>query len=196
MIIGFAHLTYATDASDKSDHVVTNVLKADLFEGVPNNLAKQKLMRTASETHDLAINKTVAPTAEIVRYPIVHNRHQLPISLNDKRIVLSVSDPSTERAFFEKLGCRAISNTHLALQSPISSWNVEIEIMKSDQNKDYYLDDKGFVALAFYTRNLDLLLQELSQYQASELFEQQLDRLLRICFLRTPNGIYIEIIEV
>ena len=196
MIIGFAHLTYATDASDKSDYVLNNVLKAVSFEGVPNNPAKQKLMRTASETHDLAINKTVSPTTEIVKYPIIHNRHQSPISLDDKRIILSVSNQSTERAFFEKLGCRVISNTQLALQSPISSWNVEIEIMKSDQNKDYYLDDKGFVALAFYTRNIDRLLQELSQYQASELFEQQLDRLMRICFLRTPNGIYIEIIEV
>ena len=196
MIIGFSHLTYASAQNNATTLFDANISNWVVFENAANHPSKQKFMHHEGASHSLFLNYKLKPSIEIAKYEFVDKTLPTPISLLDSTIILQVQDLETEIVFFKKLGLSSSSSQNISLQAPIASWNVDISLKQTSSETTYKLDAAGFVALAFYTRDLGQIYKNLNEYCVTDIYPLVLDREMSICFLRSPNGIFIEIIEI
>jgi len=205
MILGFAHITKNIKMSDSEALLKTFSMIDDNELLVQRNLInapeKNKLMTRSYDTHDLILHKT--NRLEYLGYDELVFKAPALLSFNRGLIELNISNLEQELRFWTRLLDFESdeASKSILLTRPLVDWSVKIQlnIIKDQKNAPYPLNSEGFVALAFYTRNLKNTLDAARKMhiETSDHFIVKVaDKGLNIAYVKSPSHLFVELIEV
>jgi hypothetical protein len=200
-IISFAHLTVVSAPFD-STQPITELAAVSQHKNIPNSASKLKFMRTSAEAHDITI-VDYCFRVEFISYRVKGSTNQIELP----EFICSGSEIASESFSINLFKYISIFLTKKQfckrnIQLPTGLFKNEIVLRHNDGASRFekFLDDPGFVALAFYVDRLEGLELDansnfLVDYERSEVFEIVLDgRIYKICIARV-EGVHLEFIE-
>jgi hypothetical protein len=202
-IVSFAHVTFVPPTTSDSNYSRFNQTPlVSQYVNVPNNPSKLKFMRGNSKFHNISIFDD-SFRVEIISYQDIGNALQI-YGTQFKQGGCEIASASFKINLLRYISyfLTKKQSNEKTLQIPTGPFREDV-VLRHDEGGikfEEFLDDPGFVALAFYVDQLDALNLDskavfLPGYDRSDVFDIVLDGIVyKICIARV-EGVYLEFIE-
>lgn len=201
MIIKIDHIAYSSNNIEKDIINFSKLGYKLLFnENLPNLKIKESLLTEYKPSHNLALlSHENSFNVEILNHGMItDNQGYILFNSDNNNIIIKTDDIEDSIKFWQAAGFKK-EKLNVVFTSIFDGKKLTINFVKKNNNKRYFLNDKGFNCIGLITTSIESDIKNFTNIDCKISKIEELvvnSKCMKICFIQRKENEIIELIEI